>query len=189
MDILSHALWSLVLLPGPASVEKAAVGMSPDLIVFIPGFISTLLKKKDRPSQRSREEMMKWFHRKDNQWIINFYRWTHSLVVWTALSIPLILLIRIRSGLFPWFLLAAPLHIIMDIPTHTHDSFPVQFLTPFSRMKIDGIHWSETRILALNYTAILLTGLLRIFILKYWMCFKKLLIVSAVYCLSSQGGA
>ena len=34
MDIMAHSLWSLVLLPGPPSIAKVALGIAPDAAVF-----------------------------------------------------------------------------------------------------------------------------------------------------------
>ena len=168
-----------VLLPGPPSVEKAVLGILPDAAVFVPGMIQRLVKKTPLPKFRTREEMMEWYSRKENRWSKNLYRWTHSLIViadmvprllhslivWIVVLAPILFFYYRYTGQFLWFLLAAPLHILMDIPTHTKDSFPVQFLTPFSRLQVNGIHWSNRWVLISNYCLIMVTGALRI--LKY----------------------
>ena len=136
-----------------------------DVAVFVPGMIQRLVKKTPLPKFRTREEMMEWYSRKENRWSKNLYRWTHSLIVWIVVLAPILFFYYRYTGQFLWFLLAAPLHILMDIPTHTKDSFPVQFLTPFSRLQVNGIHWSNRWVLISNYCLIMVTGALRI--LKY----------------------
>lgn len=167
MDILAHSLWSLALLPGPPAVEKVVFGIMPDLAVFLPALAYNTVIGKRQPRTRSRTEMMAWFDRQDNRWIKHLYRWTHSLVVWSLLLIPVFFLLLKLNGSPPWFLLATPLHILMDIPTHTHDSFPVSFLTPISAYRVNGFHWIEGRVLAANYLLLSTVILLRLFLLKY----------------------
>lgn len=162
MDVLAHSLWSLVLLPGPPSLEKVVMGVMPDAAVFLPNMVYRVVKRSPMPKFQSREQMMEWYDQKENRWIKNLYRWTHSLIVWIALLTPILFFYYRRTGEILWFLLAAPLHILMDIPTHTKDSFPVQFLTPLSRLQINGVHWSNRWVLIGNYSMIALTFVFRI---------------------------
>lgn len=155
MDIFAHSLWSMVLLPGPPSVEKAVFGIAPDLIVFTTSLAKQAIKSKFQPGFKTREEMMKWYHRPENKWVLNFYKWTHSLVVWIILLIPAFYFWIKFTERTPWFLLAAPLHILMDIPTHNFKSFPVQFLYPVSRFQVDGLHWSKPVVFIGNYVLII----------------------------------
>ncbi|MFC1887824.1 hypothetical protein ACFLYK_03345 [Candidatus Cloacimonadota bacterium] len=165
MDILAHSLWSIALIPGDQIAAKVVLGLTPDLAVFGPQLLLMIFKKKSRPKFKDREQMMEWFDRKDNRWVKTLYRWTHSLVIWTVLIIPAFILFSKSGSPPPWFLLGAPLHIILDIPTHTKKSFPVQFLTPFSRLQINGFHWSGRNMLILNYSLIAIAILLRYVIL------------------------
>lgn len=165
MDIFAHSLWSLVLLPGPPDLAKVAFGIAPDVAVFATSLVVQAVKGKMQPGFKTREEMMQWYMRKENRWILKLYKWTHSLVVWTALIIPLFLLWINFTGKVPWFLLAAPLHILMDIPTHDNNSFSVQFLTPLSKFKVNGLHWSTPFVFAGNYALIIGVFFFRIMVI------------------------
>ncbi|MBN2460663.1 MAG: hypothetical protein JXB60_03565 [Candidatus Cloacimonetes bacterium] len=166
MDILSHSLWSLALLPGPPVFSKVVMGLLPDLSVFGTGLVVQTIKGQKQPRFQSREQMLQWFDKKDNRWIKGLYSWTHSLIIWICILIPVIIIYRCSYRAMPWFMLAAPLHIIMDIPTHTRDSFPVRFLTPLSRFQINGIHWSRKNAMILNYSFLLVTLAVRIGIIR-----------------------
>ena len=61
-----------------------------------------------------------------------------------------------------WPMLAWPFHIILDIPFHTKDFFPVQFLWPISDIAFDGISWSSPFIVIPNFSGIILLYILRI---------------------------
>ena len=166
MDIFAHSLWSLVLLPGPPSVAKVALGIAPDVTVFATSLTVQAIKGKMQPGFKTRQEMMEWYNRKENRWILNLYKWTHSLIIWVLLLIPLFAYYFFFKSQTPWFLLAAPLHILMDIPTHDKDSFPVQFLTPLSTLRINGLHWSKLVVFIGNYVLLILVIYFRMFILR-----------------------
>ena len=166
MDIMAHSLWSLVLLPGPPSVAKVIFGIAPDVTVFATSLTIQAFKGKMQPSFKTRQEMMEWYNKKENRWVINLYKWTHSLIIWTAILIPVFAYYYFYLNQIPWFLLAAPLHIFMDIPTHNNNSFPVQFLTPLSTFKVNGMHWSKPIVFIGNYVLIIMFIYIRIFVLK-----------------------
>jgi len=161
MDVLAHSLWSIAVLPGDQIAGKVIFGILPDIMVFAPNLIVYLLRNKKFTRFESREQMMEWFDRKDNRWVKTLYRWTHSLVVWSVIVLTGFLFCNNSSNAPPWFILAAPLHILMDIPTHTKSSFPVKFLTPFSSFQIDGFHWSQKWALLINYLLISIIIILR----------------------------
>ncbi len=151
MDVLAHSLWAIAVLPGDQIAGKVIFGIIPDLAVFGPNLLVMALRKEKMGNSRNREEMMKWFARKENRWVKDLYRWTHSLVIWAVVITAAFLYSQKSGSPPPWFLLGAPLHIILDIPTHNKKSFPVQFLTPLSNLQVDGIHWSNKGVLILNY--------------------------------------
>jgi hypothetical protein len=76
----------------------------------------------------------------------------HSVVVAAAVTL---IVWRVRPGwLIPltgWWL-----HILMDIPTHSSDYYPVPFLYPLTYWSISGVAWTAPWMLALNYAAIAL---------------------------------
>jgi hypothetical protein len=163
MDVLAHSLWAIAVLPGEQYLGKVLFGIIPDLAVFGPNLLIIALRKEKLNRSRDREEMMKWFAKKENRWVKELYRWTHSLIVWAAIIIAAFFYCQRSGSPPPWFLLGAPLHILLDIPTHTRRSFPVQFLTPFSTFQVDGIHWSNKKVLILNYVIIFLILIIRFF--------------------------
>ena len=164
MDVFAHSLWSLILLPGPPSVEKVALGIAPDVIVFVTSLAKQAIKGKMQPGFKTRQEMMEWYNKKENRWVLNLYKWTHSLIIWAVILIPVFVYYYFYQNQIPWFLLAAPLHILMDIPTHNNNSFPVQFLTPFSNFKVNGLHWSKPMVFIGNYVLIIIVIYFRIFV-------------------------
>ena len=166
MDIMAHSLWSLVLLPGPPSIAKVVLGIAPDVTVFATSLTVQTLRGKMQPGFKTRQEMMEWYDRKENRWVLNLYKWTHSLIIWVLLLIPLFAYYLYFLDQVPWYLLAAPLHILMDIPTHDRNSFPVQFLTPVSTLRINGLHWSKAWVFIGNYVLIILVIYFRMFVIR-----------------------
>jgi hypothetical protein len=166
MDIMAHSLWSLVLLPGPPSIAKVVLGIAPDAAVFATSLTVQALRGKMQPGFKTRQEMMEWYDRKENRCVINLYKWTHSLIIWVLLLIPLFAYYLYFLNQVPWYLLAAPLHILMDIPTHDRNSFPVQFLNPFSKFQFNGLHWSKPLVFIGNYVLLILIIYFRMFVLK-----------------------
>lgn len=164
MDVLAHSLWAIAVLPGEQYLAKVLFGIAPDLAVFGPNLLVIALRKEKMQRPGDREEMMQWFDKKQNRWVKVLYRWTHSLIVWAVIITAAFIFCHNRGTSPPWFLLAAPLHIILDIPTHNKKSFPVQFLTPLSNMQVEGIHWSKKGILILNYVLIFIILVLRFLI-------------------------
>ena len=61
-----------------------------------------------------------------------------------------------------WPMLAWPFHIVLDVPFHTKDFFPIQFLWPFSDIIFDGISWSSPYIIIPNFSGIILLYILRV---------------------------
>ena len=163
---MAHSLWSLVLLPGPPSIAKVTLGIAPDAAVFATSLTVQALKGKMQPRFKTRQEMMEWYHRKENRWVINLYKWTHSLIIWILLLIPIFAYYLFFWNQVPWYLLAAPLHILMDIPTHDRNSFPVQFLNPFSGFQFNGMHWSKSKVFIGNYVLLILAIYFRMFVLR-----------------------
>ena len=90
----------------------------------------------------------------------------HSLIIWGLILIPFLAYYYFYLNHILWFLLAAPLHILMDIPTHNNNLFPVQFLTPFSTFKVNGMHWSKPLVLIGNYVLVIIVIYFLIFVLR-----------------------
>ncbi|MCC6290864.1 hypothetical protein IT398_02265 [Candidatus Nomurabacteria bacterium] len=79
-------------------------------------------------------------------YVHTLYNITHSLVI-AGVVIVAVRLLR-RKFFFPLF--AWPLHILVDIPTHSDAFFPTPFLWPLSDFYINGVSWGTPYILLPN---------------------------------------
>ncbi len=78
------------------------------------------------------------------------YQISHSLFVFSA-----VFGLAWLAGRRPVLeLLGWPLHILIDIPSHTLRFFPTPFLWPASSYYFNGISWANRWFLLVNYSAI-----------------------------------
>ena len=139
MDTLSHALWGNGLF-GYKRYWKLAIffGAFPDLISFGALFIVKLfnnsLKYVGPPTLESLQQLEPF-----PEWLFFMDNFSHSFV--TAFLI--ISIVYFYKKEFVWPMLAWPFHIVLDIPFHTKEFFPIQFLWPVSDIIFDGISWSS----------------------------------------------
>ena len=73
---------------------------------------------------------------------------------------------------FPWYVLAWPLHILMDIFTHRREFLPTPFLWPVSTWAFPGISWAEPWFMIVNYS-IMLTVLVVILVSRRRLAVSK----------------
>ena len=157
MDTLSHALWGNGLF-GYKKYWKLAIffGAFPDLISFGALFIVKLfnnsLKYVGPPTLESLQQLEPF-----PEWLFFMDNFSHSFV--TAFLI--ISIVYFYKKEFVWPMLAWPFHIVLDIPFHTKDFFPIQFLWPVSDIIFDGISWSSSYIVLPNFAGIIFLYLLR----------------------------
>jgi hypothetical protein len=148
MDTLAHGLWGgAAFLRRRTFYAGVALGMTPDLLSFglfhvsNPGWIHRrLLGEISGPPDLAILPA----------YLFHAYNVTHSLIVWSGIF-AVIWLARKKP---PWIVAAAMLHVVCDIPTHTHRYFPTPFLWPFPTPFVDGIAWSTPGFMAANYAAI-----------------------------------
>lgn len=152
MDIISHGLYGGVAFGRKTKVSYAKAfffGVMPDLFSFGILFIFSILSLASGPDFRSGPpdpaSIPAYVHA--------LYNVTHSLVI-AGFVIGLVRLIR---GKFLPELFAWPLHILVDIPTHSSEFFPTPFLWPISNFHVDGISWGTPYIFFPNLA--LLVGL------------------------------
>jgi len=155
MDILAHGLWSYAAL-NKAPNAKAAIlaGTLPDLIPFVPLLAYRLFKgtfKFSAPPHNPSDIP---------RLVYQVYDVTHSLIT----VIIVLGIITFLTRKFHLFLLAWPLHILLDIPTHTSDFFPTHFLFPLSDFHVNGINWGKPWFMLLNYSVLLVVYAFLIFI-------------------------
>lgn len=162
MDTLSHGLWGGIAFG--RTNKKAfwwsfAFGVAPDLLSFGIFTASTLIGVAASPD---------WSHGPPSMnaiptYVSQLYNVTHSFVPF-AIIFALVWAFR-KKPFLP--LLAWPLHILVDIPTHSTEFFPTPFLWPFfNNLRVDGIPWSHPWIFVPN--VVLLVGLY-----TWWLWRKK----------------
>ena len=83
----------------------------------------------------------------------NLHCAAHSVVIAAAATV---LLWRVARAFLPWTL-GWWLHILVDIPTHASDYYPVPIFYPFSRWGFDGIAWTTPTVWVLNYVILAAT--------------------------------
>ena len=84
--------------------------------------------------------------------VFKLYNLTHSLVLWGLLYLAL-RMIGYELAALAWC--GWGFHILLDIPTHAHHYLATPFLYPLSKLKFDGIHWSDKGFMLFNYTVLL----------------------------------
>ncbi len=148
MDILSHALWTNLILKELPPLERGtaiAFGELPDLISF--SFILTrhFIRKITSIKEPPLSDMPKY--------VFSLYNLTHSLIVWLGVFLFLMII-----GLDWWALafLGWGIHIILDIFTHTDDYFPTPIFWPLSKFHFSGIRWSNKWFMFANYCLLLI---------------------------------
>jgi hypothetical protein len=168
MDILAHSLWTNLAKEGFNLKFKKEVktfwaifwGIFPDLFAFTPLFVweffNLILGRQIITPSPEKLEPVSF-----NSLLISIltsslysllYSISHSFIIF-ALVFGLIYLFkkRIYFVLFGW-----PLHILIDIPTHSY-KFQTPFLWPISNFKFGGIiYWAEPWFMILNYSSLLI---------------------------------
>lgn len=179
MDIFSHALWAgAVAYAGKHNLEKRTkhklhiwVGIFfsifPDLFAF--GFpfawfawklLSGEMSFSGLPVPGDAEPF-----RLAGFWVFDLaqklYLFSHSLIIFS-----LVFLLTWRILKRPAFeLLGWPLHILIDIPTHSYKFYPTPIFWPISTASLNGVEWKTPWLFALNI--LLLLGVYTAIILHY----------------------
>jgi hypothetical protein len=146
MDIFAHGLWTAAAartanrkLPRPIHIVWAGfAGVAPDLFAFAPALAVGLWERHVFAPNLP----LAW----------QLYRISHSLIVF-ALVFGVVWLLARRPVLE---LLGWPLHILIDIPSHSLRFFATPFLWPLSDYRFDGISWANRWFMLANYTALLI---------------------------------
>jgi len=145
MDTFAHGLWSYILFSSSKYIWLAVLfGVLPDLLSWTLFFFYPA--KNGFTWQNPDLSLIP-------KWVFTMYGITHSLFVVAAVFIAVFLIFKH----IPIFLLAWPLHILIDIPTHSRQFLPTPFLWPFSIWAFPGITWSNFYFMIINYTLIVLS--------------------------------
>lgn len=145
MDTLSHGLYGGVAFGRKSKVSywKAfTIGLAPDLLsfgIFTAGTVLGLVSGPDWSGGPPDPSAIP-------EYVHQLYNVTHSLIVaglviafvWYVLKKPMV-------ELFAW-----PLHILVDIPTHSSAFFPTPFLWPVSDYRFDGVSWGTPYVFYTN---------------------------------------
>jgi hypothetical protein len=138
MDIISHGLYGGVAFGRRSRVSYAKAfffGIMPDLLSFgiftVLMFLGVSAGPQDFGHPPDADSIP--------EYVYALYNVTHSLVV-AGVSLGIV-----------WFLfkkpvyemLAWPLHILVDIPTHSTAFFPTPFLWPLSNFYVNGVSWGH----------------------------------------------
>lgn len=149
MDIFAHFFWAYaVFRKSKKPLIAAFFGILPDLLSFGLLFIANIFSGKSFPRGPPNPATVPLF-------ITNSYNFTHSLIIFLIA----LLIIYLITKKFYVFLLGWPLHILIDIPTHTSKIFPTPFLYPISTYTFSGISWGDPRFIIVNYSVLLITYL------------------------------
>ncbi len=148
MDTLSHAIWGAIFFGRNGKkryrgyIWAVFFGVLPDALPFTAFML--LLLSGEIGLATSPWELPE---------VVVSYRVGHSFVTAGA---ALAAILRFYRALFIPFL-AWPLHIVMDIFTHTEDHVPTLFLYPLSDIHLSFVYWrEEPLVVVVNYIAIAL---------------------------------
>ncbi|HLG24888.1 MAG TPA: hypothetical protein VI564_08210 [Candidatus Nanoarchaeia archaeon] len=143
MDTFAHGFWSFAIFHRKKYVWLAVLfGVLPDLLSFGILMLINLVNgnfKRGPPSLNSLP-----------QWLNGAYNMTHSFVIFALVF----LLVYLLTKKWFWPLMGWPMHVLIDIPTHSTRYFATPFLWPISNYKFDGISWGAGWFMLLNYTAL-----------------------------------
>lgn len=149
MDTFAHALWSYIIFNRIEDVWLAVFfGVMPDLFSWTIFMIYNLIKGKFGKPQIG----------KIPQWVFTLYGITHSMIIIGVVFLGVFLFI----GRIPLYLLAWPLHVLIDIPTHSKEFLPTPFLWPLSKYAFPGFSWGNRYFMITNYLLIVLFMLFQV---------------------------
>lgn len=138
MDIFSHGLWGGIAFgrANPKQYWSAfAFGIAPDALSFGLLFVQNMLGSGVRPDFSGGAPDPSLIP----GYIHDLYNITHSLLIAAAV----IGIVWLARRTLPLVMLAWPLHILVDIPTHGAAFFPTPYLWPLANLPVDGIPWSH----------------------------------------------
>ena len=134
VDTVAHGIFSYLIFSKIKDKGKiwlaVLFGILPDLLswtVFLIFLIFTGSFSFGRPD----------LHMNPPDWVFTLYGISHSLIVFAIIFGAVYIFMKKA----PIFMLAWPLHILIDIPTHSKDFLPTPFLWPVSSWRFPGISW------------------------------------------------
>jgi hypothetical protein len=169
MDILSHGLWAgagAMLLERKVPIDRTtrwgivATAVAPDIVPLLPllawalataapletAYLYTVATPATEPALPHALTLV----------IHHLHCSAHSAVVAAAATACAWIVLRC----FPMALLGWWSHVLLDIPTHSADYYPVSVFYPLADIGVDGIAWTQPWFLAANYTLLALAYML-----------------------------
>ncbi len=147
MDYLAHGLWSYIFFHNIKKPWKAVFfGVLPDTLSWLI-YSFYIVFSSETFFGRPHPELVP-------DWVMALYNITHSIVFFVVVVLVCWLIFKHWKKI-PLFIYAYPIHILLDIPTHSRAFLPTPFLWPLSDWKFPGISWGEPWFMVLNYAAIL----------------------------------
>ena len=170
MDIISHGLWGSIAFGRKNKRDfwlGFIFGISPDLFSFsIFSFVNLF-----RIGERS-------FGIMDPSsipiYVHDLYNMTHSLIVFSVVFALVWMIIKRPL----WPMLAWPLHILLDIFTHSTEFFPTPFLWPLVSYRFDGVSWGTPAIFFTNLA--LLVFAYSMWLIQRYLRKKKLIKIKSL---------
>jgi len=165
MDTISHGLWAILLVKGVFNKSKLFLtflfGILPDVLTFGLFFIENIIFGARAIGTPVPENLPSY--------IPFLYEITHSLVL---VFVVFLIIYLFKKKIYIW-MLGWPLHILVDIPSHSKDFFPTPFLYPLSDFTIGGISWTNPYMFFSNWILLII-----LFGILYRKELKKFLIKS-----------
>lgn len=162
MDVLSHGLWGYALAYPKHKRNKKqllaafAFGVLPDLLAFVPATVYLFFNRVSFDPETYNTAGGVFAYARDA------YQYTHSLVIFAFVFL---IILALRKGKIYWPMLAWPLHILMDIPTHP-DFYQTPLLFPLSHYRFPyGISWATPWVFITNWAVL---GMIYTFIFIKW---------------------
>lgn len=146
MDIFSHGLWAGIALGRKNKFNfliAALIGIAPDIFSFGILTLFTWLRIEQGINWGGGVPPMSAIP----NYVQVLYNLTHSLVIFLIVFGLVWLIIKKPF----WLMLAWPLHILIDVFTHSLEFFPTPFLWPLANYYFNGINWSSPYIFFSNW--------------------------------------
>jgi hypothetical protein len=154
MDTLAHSLWTLIaFFNHPRKYLAILIGVLPDVVSFIPHFVVEHLVNRNA----------------GHILFDSIYKLTHSLVIFAIV----IGLIYLMTKKFYWISLAWPLHIVIDMFTHTFEYYPTPYLYPLSSPFIFAVDYRGMAFNVINYLLIFLVFGVLIYLMRKETSIRK----------------
>jgi hypothetical protein len=172
MDIFSHGLWSVAATKN-INLKKSSRfnlywsafwGMFPDLFAFGPAVVWLIwLRFKGVEIIPIRPENADALEQNGGGPFLlshNLYNYSHSIFIFLLVAAAVFAFVYLKNKKIslmdlPISMVGWPLHILMDIPTHSYKFYPTPFLWPFSDWKFNGFSWGQWWFIILNYSLLI----------------------------------